>query len=40
MMVIASQKVSQDNGETICAARHADVSQGPLSIQFQQNLPM
>ena len=28
--VIASQKLSRDSGETIFAARHQDVSQGPL----------
>ena len=28
--VITSQKLSRDSGETIFAARHQDVSQGPL----------
>ena len=28
--VIASQKLPRDSGETIFAARHQDVSQGPL----------
>ena len=30
---IASQKLSRDNGETIFAARHQDVSQGPLGCE-------
>ena len=31
MRVIASQKLPRDSGETIFAARHQSVSQGPLS---------
>ena len=34
VMVIASQKLSRDSGETIFAARHQDVSQGPLGLYF------
>ena len=30
MRVIASQKLPRDSGESIFAARHQDVSQGPL----------
>ena len=34
MRVIASQKMSRDSGESIFAARHQDVSQGPLGRVF------
>ena len=33
--VIASQKFSRDSGETIFAARHQDVSQGPLGSDLK-----
>ena len=33
MRVIASQKLPQDSGESIFAARHQDVSQGPLGLK-------
>ena len=32
--VIASQKLPRDSGETIFAARHQSVSQGPLGVEF------
>ena len=35
--VIASQKLSRDNGESIFAARHQDVSQGPLGWPAQDS---
>ena len=40
MRVIASQKLPPDTGETIFAARHQSVSQGPLgrSTSGSQNL--
>ena len=32
LRVIASQKLTRDNGESIFTARHLDVSQGPLGL--------
>ena len=36
--VIASQKLSRDNGETVFAPGHQDVSQGPLGSPFSGTL--
>ena len=36
MRVVASQKLPRDSGETIFAARHQSVSQGPLGNYFQK----
>ena len=35
--VVASQKSSRDSGETIVAARHQDVSHGPLGWIVEMN---
>ena len=36
MRVIASQKLPRDSGETIFAARHQSVSQGPLGMSYKK----
>ena len=40
MRVIASQKLPRDSGESIFAARHQDVSQGPLGFQLGNHMDL
>ena len=38
MRVTASQELPRDSGESIFAARHQDVSQGPLGSDFKSHV--